>query len=48
MPEKYLQQTMPMCCAFFLRMSEDKSKRDCNRDYFQCNRNRLHCDFDYS
>jgi len=29
-------------------MSEDKSNRDCNRDYFQYNRNILRCDFDYS
>jgi len=28
--------------VFFLRMFQDKCNRDCNRDYFQCNRNRLH------
>jgi len=39
---------MQMGCVFFLRMPEDKSNCDCNRDYFQCNRNRLHCDFDCS
>jgi len=32
------------CKCFFclLKMSEDKRNRDCNRVYFQCNRNRLH------
>jgi len=34
--------------VFFLRMSQDKCNRNCNRDYFQCNRNRFHCDFVYS
>jgi len=29
---------MQMGLVFFLRMFRDK----CNRDYFQCNRNRLH------
>jgi len=31
-------------------MFQDKCNRDCNRDYFQRNRNRnrLHCDFVYS
>ena len=28
--------------AIFLRMFQDKCNRDCNRDYYQCNRNRLH------
>jgi len=28
--------------VFFLRMFQDKGNHDCNRDYFQCNRNRLH------
>jgi len=43
-----LYKTMPMGIVFFLRMSQDKSNGDCNRDYLQCNRNRLHCDFVYS
>jgi len=29
-------------------MFKDECNCDCNRDYLQCNRNRLHCDFDYS
>jgi len=33
--------------AFFLRTFQDKCNRDYNRDYLQCNRNRLHCDFVY-
>jgi len=45
----YLHKTMQMGFVFFLRMFPDKCNRDCNRDYFQCNRNlnRLHCDFVY-
>jgi len=36
--------------VFILKMFQNKCNRDCNRDYFQCNRNRnrLHCDFVYS
>jgi len=26
-------------------MFQDICNRDCNRDYLQCNRNQLHCDF---
>jgi len=26
-------------------MYQDKCDHVCNRDYLQCNRNRLHCDF---
>jgi len=35
---------------FVLKMFQGKCNRDCNRDYFKCNRNRnwLHCDFVYS
>jgi len=32
----YLHQTMKMVFIFFLRIFQD----NCNRDYFQCNRNR--------
>jgi len=41
---------MQMGFVFSLRMFQDKCNLDCNRDYFQCNRNgnRLHCDFVYS
>jgi len=39
---------MQMCFVFVLKMFQDKCNRDCNRDYIQCNRNRLHCDFVYS
>jgi len=28
--------------VFVLKMFQDKCNRDCNHDYFQCNRNRLH------
>ena len=28
--------------VFFLRMFQDICNRDCNCDYFQCNRSRLH------
>jgi len=38
----YLRETMLMGFVFFLRMSQDKCNADCNRDCFQCNRNRLH------
>ena len=38
----YLHQTMQMGFVFFLRIFQDKCNRDCNRDYFQCNRNRLY------
>jgi len=48
LPEKYLHQTMQMGCVFFLRTYKDKRNRNCNRDYFQCKPNRLHCDFIYS
>jgi len=44
----YLQKTVQMGFVFFLRMLQDKCKRDCNRDYLQCNRDRWHCDFVYS
>jgi len=43
-----VHQTMQMSFVFVLKMFPDKFNRDCNRDYFQCNRNRLHCDFAYS
>jgi len=45
----YLHQTMQMGFVFVLKMFKDKCNRDCNRDYFQCNRNgnRLHYDFVY-
>jgi len=39
---------MQMEFVFILKMFQDKCNRDCNRDYFQYNRNRLHCDFVYS
>jgi len=39
---------MQMGFVFILKMFQDKCNRDCSRDYFQCNRNRLHCDFDCS
>jgi len=39
---------MQMGFVFFLSMFQEKCNRDCNRDYFQCNGNRLHCDFVYS
>jgi len=44
----YLYQTMQMGFVFSLKMFQGKCNRDCNRDCFQCNRDRLHCDFDYS
>jgi len=44
----YLHQTMQMGFVLVLKMFQDKRNRDCDRDYFQCNRNRLHCDHDYS
>jgi len=44
----YLHQTMQIGFVFVLKMHQDKCNRDCNRDYFQCNRNWLHCDFVYS
>jgi len=44
----YLHQTIQMGFVFVLKMLQDKCNRDCNRDYFQCNPNRLHCDFIYS
>jgi len=44
----YLRETTQMGFVFFLRMFQDKCNRGCNRDYFQCNRNRLHCYFVYS
>jgi len=47
-PKIYLHKTMQMGFVFFLWMFQDKCNRDCNRDYLQCNRNRLHCDFVYS
>jgi len=36
--------------VFVLKMIQDKCSRSCNRDYFQCNRerNRSHCAFLYS
>jgi len=37
-----------MQMGFALRMFQDRFNRDFNRDYFQSNRNRLHCDFVYS
>jgi len=39
---------MQMGFVFDLKMFQDKCHRDCNRDYFWCNRNRLHCDFVHS
>jgi len=42
---QYSHQTMQNC-SFWGCL--DKCNRDCNRDYFQCNRNRLHCEFVYS
>jgi len=41
---------MQMGFVVVLKKFQDKSNRDCNRNYFQCNRNRnrLHCDFVYS
>jgi len=36
---KIYLQTMQMGFVFFLRMFQDKCNRDCNGDYFQCNRN---------
>jgi len=39
---------MKMGFIFFLRMFEDKRNCDCNRDYLQSNRDRLHCDVVYS
>jgi len=46
----YLHQTMHMGFVFVLKMFQDECNRDCNGDYFQCNRNRnrLDCDFVYS
>jgi len=44
----YLHQTMQMGFVFVLKMFQGKCNRDCNCDYFQRNRNRLHCDFLYS
>ena len=41
----YLHQTMQMRFVFVLKMFQANFNRDCNRDSFQCNRNRLHCDF---
>jgi len=40
--KKYIHQNMQMRFVFVLKMFQDKCNRDCNRDYFQCNRNRLH------
>jgi len=39
---------MQMGFVFIQKMFQDKCNRVCNRDHFQCNRNQLHCDFDYS
>jgi len=44
----YLHQTVQIVFLFVLKMFQDKCNRDCNCDYFQCNLNRLHCDFVYS
>jgi len=46
--KRYLHQTMKMGFVFVLKMFQDKGNQDCNHDYFQCNRNRLDCDFVYS
>ena len=40
-----IHPTIQIGFVFVLKMFQDKCNRDCNRDYFQCNRNRLHCDF---
>jgi len=37
----YFYQTMQIGFVFFLKIFQDKCKRDCNRDYFQCNRLRF-------
>jgi len=37
-------QTKKMGFAFFLRIIPN----NCNREYFHCNRLRLHCDFVHS
>jgi len=44
----YLHQTVQMSFLSVLKMFQDKCNLDCNHDDFQCNRNRLHCDFVYS
>jgi len=44
---KILHQTMWMGFVFVLNLFPDKCKCDYNRDYFKCNRNRLHYDFVY-
>jgi len=31
--------------VIFLKMFQDKRNRDCNLDYYQCNRDRLHLCF---
>jgi len=36
---------MQMGFVFVLKMFQDKCNHECNRDYFQSNRYRLHCDF---
>jgi len=43
----YLHQTMQtlMVFAYILKMFQDKCNRNCDRDYVQCNRSRLQCDF---
>jgi len=44
----FLHQTMQMFFVFVLKLFQNKCNRDCNCDYFQCNRNRLHRGFVYS
>jgi len=38
---------MQIGIVFVPKMFQDKYNRDCNRDYFKCDRNRLLCDFVY-
>ena len=44
----YLREATQMDLIAFLRMFQNKCDRDCNRDYFQCNRNQIHYHFVYS
>jgi len=39
---------MQMGFIFVLKVFQDQCNRDCNCDYFQCNRNQLHYDFAHS
>jgi len=39
---------MQMDYVFYVRMFQDKCNHDSNRDYFQFNRDRIHCYFVYS